>query len=90
MPAAAEADDGHARGNRRLDARDAVLDDNAVLRRRAETFGSEQEQVGCGFAMSDLDGAEYVRVEKRQEPGHREALADANEMAVRSDAPRHR
>src|SRR6516165_11339887 len=38
--------------------------------------------------MSNLNGAEHMRIEKRQEPGHREALPDANQMAVRSYAAR--
>jgi hypothetical protein len=31
-----------------------------------------------------------VRVEKRQEPGYREALADTDQMAARCYAPLHR
>ena len=90
MAAAAEADHRHASGNRSFDSRNTVLHHNAVFRRRAETLRGEQEQIGRGLAVRDLRGAEHMRVEKRQQAGHREALADPVEMAVRGDAARRR
>jgi len=41
---------------------------------------------GAGLAARDLRGAEDMRVEQRQEAGHRECVPDAVEMAVRGDA----
>ena len=66
MAAAAKADDRHSGGDRCLNAGDAVLDHSAVSGPRTETLRREQEQVGCRLAMSYLDSAEHVRVEKRQ------------------------
>ena len=65
MAAAAKTDDWHAGRDRGFDARNTVLDHNAVSRCFAETLGSEQEQIGRWLAVSDLDGAEHVRIEKR-------------------------
>src|SRR5271169_5663434 len=90
MAAAAKADDRNLGGDRRLDAGNAVLDHGAVAGPCAEALRREQEQVGGGLAESDLRGAEHVRLEEWQEPGQREALADALETAVRCDATRHR
>src|SRR6266550_4606723 len=88
MAAAAKADNRHLGGDRRLDAGSAVLDDDAALWRHAEPPRSEQEKVGGGLAGCDLDGAEDVRVEKAQQAGQRQPLADSYEMAVRGNAAR--
>src|SRR5215469_1151605 len=88
MTAAAETDHWHAGGNRSFDSRNTVLNYNARFRCRAQTFGGEQEQIGCRLAVSDLNGAEYVRIEKWQEPGQRETTSDPVEMTVRCNAPR--
>src|SRR6516162_791303 len=90
MGAAAKADDRNLGGDRCLDAGDAVLDHGAVNGPCTELLRREQEQVRGGLAESDLRGAEHVRVEECQEPSQREALANAVETAIRSDATRHR
>ena len=63
VAAAAEADNRHTGGDRRLDAGSAVLDYNAVAGPSAEPLGRKQEEVGGRLAGGDLDGAEDMRVE---------------------------
>src|SRR6202022_1988260 len=55
-------------------------------RRRSQPARREQEEVGGGLSGCDLDGTEDMRLEKAQQPGHRQPLADPLEMAVRGDA----
>ena len=52
-----------------VDADGAVLDDDAVLARRIELPGREQEEIGSRLAPLDLRGAEDVRIEERQQAG---------------------
>src|ERR1700730_9886830 len=86
----AKSDDRHDGRDRSLPAHRAVFHHDAVLARRIELPGCEQEEVGSGLAPVDLRGAEDVRIEERQRPGYRERVADPVEVAVRSDAARHR
>ena len=90
MAAAAKADDRNLGGDGCLDAGDAVLDHGAIAGPGTELLRREEEQIGGRLTESDLRGAEHVRVEKRQEPGQCQALADAVETAIRSDASRRR
>src|ERR1700730_968937 len=88
VAAAAKPDDRHSGGDRSLDAGGAVFDDDAALRRRSQPPRREQEEVGGGLAGCDLNGTEDRRVEKAQQAGYRQPLADPLEMAVRGDAAR--
>ena len=90
VPTAAKSDDRHTRRDCCCDADGAVLDDDAVLLRHTELPGCKQKEVGRGLALRDLRRAEDVRIEKRQQPGHRERVVDSVEMAVGRDAARDR
>src|SRR5271169_4082424 len=85
MATAAKSDDRHAGRDGSLYADAAVFDDDAVLARRIELPGREQEKVGSGLASRDLRGAEDVGFEERQQPGYRQRVTDPVEVAVRSD-----
>ena len=71
VPTAAKSDDRHAGRDGSLDADRAVFDHDAVLARRVELPGCEQEEVGSGLAPRNLRGAEDMRIEERQQPGYR-------------------
>ena len=90
MTPAAKSHDRHAGGDGRRHADSTVFDYDALLARRIELPGREQEEVGGGLTLGDLRGAEDVRIEERQQPGYRERVADPVEVTVRSDATRHR
>src|SRR5215472_9071441 len=90
VAACTKPDHRHSRRDRGLDTGRAVLDHDAVCRQHPELPGREEEEVGSGFAMRHLRGAENMRIEQRQQPGDRERLPDAVEMAVRCDATRRR
>src|SRR5438105_7236903 len=90
MTATAKPDDRHPGRDRRLHADGAVFDYEAALARHIEPPCREQEEVGRGLASRDLRGAENMRIEERQQPRHRKRMADPIEVAVRSDAARHR
>ena len=68
MAAAAEADDRYGSRNRRRDSGNTVLHDDAVLWRRAETLRGEQEQVGGGLAVSDLEALNTCGSKKGSRP----------------------
>src|SRR6516164_9711907 len=90
MAAAAKADHGHASGDRSFDSGRAVLDNDAVFRPHVQLTGRKQEKIGGRFSTRNLRGAEDMRLEQRQEPGHRQRLPDAVDVAVRGDAARRR
>jgi len=71
MSAAAKPDDRHAGRDGRRDANGAVFDDDAVLARRIELPGCEEEEIGSRLSPFDLRGAEDVRLEERQQAGYR-------------------
>jgi len=90
MSAAAKPDNRHACRDGSSHANRAVFDHDAMLPRRIELPGREQEEVGSGLPPLDLRGAEDVRIEQWQQPGYRERVTDPIEVAVRSDAARRR
>ena len=71
MATAAKSDDGHAGGDGSLYANGAVFDDDAMLARRIELPGCEEEEIGSRLSPLDLRGAEDVRIEERQQAGYR-------------------
>ena len=62
---AAKSNDWHAGRDGSLDADRAVFDHDAVLARRIELLGREEEEVGSRLPPLDLRGAEHVRIEER-------------------------
>ena len=90
MSAAAKSHDRHAGRDGGGDADGAVFYDDALLARRIELPGREQEEIGRRLSPLDLRGAEDVRFEERQQPGYRQRVTEPIEVAVRSDATRRR
>ena len=71
MATAAKSDDRHAGGDGSRHANGAVFDYDALLARRIELPGREEEEIGSGLAARDLRGAEDVWLEERQQSGYR-------------------
>ncbi len=90
MAAAGEAEDGHARGFSRDDARRAVLDHQRARRLRRHPPGGVQENIRRRLAAGDLGGAEHRALEPAGEPGtvellrqHRRRAAGRHAFALR-------
>ena len=71
MTATAKPDDRHAGRDCSRHTDRAVFNDDAMLARRIELPGCEQEEIGRRLPPFDLRGAEDVRIEERQQPGQR-------------------
>ena len=84
----AEAYACHAGGQGRLDARSAVLDYNAVLRRDAEPVSGVQEDVGRGLAPFHPLGAKHAPFELLLQAEHVQAQCQTLRRARGSNAVR--
>src|SRR6516164_3874070 len=86
MTCAAKADRGHARGDRGIDTRGAVLDDETAFRRRGKTLRGIEKQVGRRFTTCDHRRAEQVSPKPWEEACQRQFVADLFRAAARRNA----
>lgn len=71
MSAAAKPDNRHPRRDGSGHANGAVFDHDALLARRIELPGREEEEIWSRLSPLDLRGAEDVWLEERQQAGYR-------------------
>ena len=86
MAAAGETVDRHFSGTRRLDAGDAVLDDEAARRRHAHSTRGTEKEIRRRLAAAHLGRAEDVWREAIEQPNEREAMPQPVGRAARRDA----
>jgi hypothetical protein len=65
MTTSAKSDDRHGGRDGGRDTDRAVFNHDAVLARRIELLGREEEEIGSRLPPLDLRGAEHVRIEER-------------------------